>query len=323
MLVCAIFAPSTHRLEAQWVRVDGSSTVFPIAEAVVEEFREVDPSVKVTIGVSGTGGGFKKFLAGEIDIVTASRPIRSSELQAAEKEGLAFIELPIAYDALSVVVNSRNTWAKTMTVNDLRRIWAPEAQGKVRSWRDVRAEWPDKPLVLFGAGVDSGTFDYFTEAIVGKEDSSRGDFTSSEDDNVIVKGVEGAEGALGFLGFAYVQANQGRIAAVAVDDEVEANGPGGQLPSRETVTSGQYSPLSRPLFIYVKGSAADRPEVTKFVDFFLTHVPELAEEVGYVRISESVGALVKERFSRHRTGSVYADGGLRVGGPLSELLRRP
>jgi phosphate transport system substrate-binding protein len=208
------------------VTVDGSSTVFPISEAVAEEFQRANKGIGVTVGVSGTGGGFKKFVAGEVDIVDASRPIKASEIELAQKNGIAFIELPIAYDALSIVVNKKNTWVDSLTTAELKKIWAPESQGKVMKWSDIRAGFPDKPLHLFGPGTDSGTFDYFTDAIVGKEDASRGDYTSSEDDNVIVTGVSGDEGALGYFGVAFYEANKSKLKVVAIDDERPENGTG-------------------------------------------------------------------------------------------------
>jgi phosphate transport system substrate-binding protein len=304
------------------IKVDGSSTVFPISEAVAEEFQKSFRQVKVTVGVSGTGGGFKKFSAGEVDVVNASRPIKAAELELCTKSGIDFIELPIAYDALSIVVNPRNTWAQALTVKELARIWAPEAQGKVTSWSQVRAGFPDRPLQLFGAGTDSGTFDYFTEAIVGKEDASRGDYTSSEDDNVLVTGVAGNEGALGFMGFAYYEGNKDKLKVVAVDDGNEANGGGAQLPSVQNVTNGVYQPLSRPLFIYVRRSALERPEVQEFVSFYVENAGALAAEVGYIALPDAAYSAVAARLRRRALGSVFAAKGVStVGMKIEQLLK--
>ena len=302
------------------IRVDGSSTVFPIAEAVVEEFRAANPKANITIGISGTGGGFKKFLAGEIDVVNASRPIKEAEMTSATEKGIEFVELPIAYDALSIIVNPKNTWATTMTVKELAKVWEPAAQGKVMKWSDVRPEWPAKPLSLYGAGVDSGTFDYFTEAIVGKEDASRGDFTSSEDDNIIVKGVEGNEGALGFLGLAYLEANTKSIHAVAIDDEKAENGAGPQQPTREGVIQGLYQPLSRPLFVYVRKDALKKVEVQKFIDFYVAQAGTLSAEVGYIPLPASIYSLVAQRASNQVSGTLYKAGVKKVGVSLEQLL---
>ena len=306
--------------DSKIIRVDGSSTVFPIAEAVVEEFRATNPHYNVTIGISGTGGGFKKFLAGEIEVVNASRPIKEAEMITASEKGIEFIELPIAYDALSIIVNPKNSWATTITVKELAKMWEPAAQGKVLKWSDIRPDWPSKPLSLYGAGIDSGTFDYFTEAIVGKEDASRGDFTSSEDDNIIVKGVEGNEGALGFLGLAYLEANAKSIKAVAVDDERDDNGAGPQQPTRDGVVNGHYQPLSRPLFVYVRKDALKRVEVKKFVDFYINQAGTLSAEVGYIPLPASIYSLVAQRATSQTSGTLYKPGVKKVGVGLEQLL---
>lgn len=303
------------------VTVDGSSTVFPISEAVAEEFQRAHQGTGVTVGVSGTGGGFKKLIAGEVDIVDASRPIKLAEIELAAKNGVTFIELPIAYDALSIVVNNKNTWATSLTTTELKRIWSPEAQGKVMKWSDIRAGFPDKPLQLFGPGTDSGTFDYFTEVINGKEDASRGDYTSSEDDNVIVTGVSGNEGALGFFGVAFYEANKTRLKVVAIDDENDGNGAGPQAPTAAHVIDGSYSPLSRPLFIYVRTEALARPEVGQFVSFYLEQVKSLASEVGYVSLPDEVLTKVQARFASKVVGSVYDGKPQKPGTSLAQLLR--
>ncbi|MBI3541443.1 MAG: PstS family phosphate ABC transporter substrate-binding protein [Deltaproteobacteria bacterium] len=238
------------------IKVDGSSTVYPITEAVSEEFQKTQKDVNVTVGISGTGGGFKKFCRGDTDISDASRPIQKKEMDTCYIEGgVRFIELPIAYDALTVVINPATTWASTMTVADLKKIWAPESQGKVMKWNQVRPEWPDAPIKLYGPGSDSGTFDYFTEAVVGKAKASRGDYTASEDDNVLVQGVSSDKNALGYFGFSYYVENQSKLKAVSVD-----GGKGGVLPSPQSVENGTYQPLSRPIFIYVNAKSANKPE---------------------------------------------------------------
>lgn len=302
------------------LRIDGSSTVFPITEAVAEEFRAVEPGIPVTVGVSGTGGGFKKFLAGEIDIVDASRPIKSSELEFAQMSNISFVELPIAYDALSVVVNKKADWVDSLTVAELKKIWAPEAQGVVKKWSDIRSGFPDKALQLYGPGTDSGTFDYFTEAVNGKEDACRADYTSSEDDNVLVTGVAGNEGALGFFGLAFYEGNKERLKVLAIDDENAANGSGPQLPSADNVVNATYSPLARPLFIYVRADALERPEVAKFVAFYVETAQQLASEVGYVPLSSDTTAKVKSRLAAKTVGTLFDGKSSEPGMTLNTLL---
>jgi phosphate transport system substrate-binding protein len=287
------------------IAADGSSTVAPVTEAIAEEFQRANPGTRVTVGTSGTGGGFQKFCRGETDISDASRPINPSETEACTKAGVAYIELPVAYDGLAVVVNPKNTWVTSMTVAELKMLWEPAAQGKITRWSQVRPGWPDREIHLFGAGVDSGTFDYFTEAIVGKTDASRGDYTSSEDDNVIVQGVSGDENALGYFGYAYYEQNQGKLKLVAIDDGNDANGKGPIAPSPETVKNGTYRPLSRPIFIYPKVKSLDRPEVKNFVEFYLTKGVPLVREVGYVPLSDPEYAKVRERFNARKTGSMF------------------
>ena len=287
------------------IRIDGSSTVFPVTEAVAEEFQRAHAGAKVTVGISGTGGGFQKFCRDETDISDASRPISPTEKDACDKAGVQYIELPVAYDGLAIVVNPKNTWAMSITVAELKKLWEPAAQGKVMKWNQVRDGWPDKEIHLFGPGVDSGTFDYFTEAIMGKADVSRGDYTSSEDDNVIVQGIGGDEYALGYFGFAYYEENQGKLQLVAVDDGNDANGKGPILPSPDTVKNGTYFPLSRPIFIYPKVKALDRPEVKAFVDFYLNQGVPLVREVGYIPLSDAEYGLIRTRFSSSKTGSMY------------------
>ena len=306
----------------QVITVDGSSTVFPATEAVAEEFQRAHRGTRVTVGSSGTGGGFEKFCRGEIDISDASRPVRSSEIDKCRSAGIEFIEIPIGYDGLAVVVHPNNTWATSMTVAELKKMWEPAAQGKITRWNQIRDGWPDREIHLFGAGVDSGTFDYFTEVISGKSGASRGDYTSSEDDNVIVQGVGGDENALGYFGLAYYEANQGKLKLVAIDDGDDSNGKGPVLPSADTVKNGTYRPLSRPIFIYPKMQALSRPEVSTFVDYYLTEGIPLIREVGYIPLSDKEYELVRERVKKGKTGTMYV--GVSAGSQLTleELLSR-
>lgn len=308
--------------EAAVIKIDGSSTVFPITEAVAEEFqREKQGTVNVTVGISGTGGGFKKFARGEIDIADASRPILTDEMAQAKANGVEYIELPIAFDALTVVVNPQNNWVTSMTVAELKKIWEPDAQGKITHWNQIRAEWPNEEIALFGAGADSGTFDYFTEAIVGKAKASRGDYTASEDDNVLVQGVEGNKFALGYIPYAYFAPHSSRMKAVAIEwDKNKVAGP--IMPSPENVLAGTYNPLSRPLFIYISRKSMDKPAVKEFVDFYLKNVPTLAREVKYLPLPDTAYQIATQRLGSLQTGTGF--GGIpEVGLPVEEILRRP
>jgi phosphate transport system substrate-binding protein len=263
------------------VSLDGSSTVFPISEAVAEEFLAVAPRVRVPVGVSGTGGGFKKFLAMETDINDASRPIKDSERATAEANGIDFLEIPVAFDGLSVVINPANDWVDSLSVEELQRIWQPGSM--VDSWDDVRPEWPAEPLRLYGPGTDSGTFDYFTEAVNGESGASRPDYTASEDDNVLVQGIAGDQFAMGFFGFAYYVENKDKLKVVLIDG---GNGP--VAPTPTTINDGTYSPLSRPIFIYLNTASLARPEVSAFVDFYIDNAGALASEVGYIALPEAM-----------------------------------
>lgn len=320
-LFSALSAHAESKLSGT-IKIDGSSTVYPITEAVAEEFRSVQSDVNVTVGISGTGGGMKKFTTKELDISNASRPIKAVEVEAAQKNGVEFVELPVAYDALTIVVNAKNDWAESITVQELKKLWEPEAQGKITKWSQIREGWPDKPIKLFGAGVDSGTYDYFTEAVVGKEHSSRGDFTSSEDDNVLVQGIANDLYALGFFGMAYYEENESKLKALKVDDGNPANGDGAQDPSFQNVVSGAYAPLSRPLFIYVSKAALQKKEVNALAEFYLDSVSKLAGEVGYVPLKDSTYAMVKKRLESRTTGSIYASVTSHVGLQLEELLKK-
>jgi len=316
-IVAAAFSTSTHAAE-KIVKIDGSSTVYPITEAVAEDFQK-QKKIKVTVGISGTGGGFKKFCRGETDISNASRPILQKEIDVCKEAGIQFIELPIAYDALTVVVSPKNDWVKSLTVAELNKMWAPGAQGSVKSWKQINAAYPDKPLKLFGPGADSGTFDYFTEAIVGKAKSSRGDYTASEDDNVLVNGVAGDAGGLGYFGYAYYEENQDKLRAVPI---VATGKTTGVLPSPETVKDGTYQPLARPIFIYVNATAAAfKPEVKAFVDYYLANAPTLVKEVKYVPLPSNEYAAVTDHWKTLKPGSGFG-GVAEVGVKIEELLKR-
>lgn len=278
------------------IKIDGSSTVYPISEAVAEEFKVGYPNVKVTIGLSGTGGGFKKFGRGETDINDASRSITHKEDSLCKASNITSLEMKVAFDGMAVVVNPQNTWVNDITVAELKKIWEPEAQGKIKFWNQIRAEWPKEEIHLFGAGVESGTYDYFTEAIVGKSHSSRGDYTASEDDNVLVQGISTDKLALGFFGIAYFEENKDKLKVIPVDDQNDANGKGPILPSIETVKNKTYSPLGRPLFIYVNSTAAKRKEVQTFVDFYLTNGGALSQEVGYISMTDEEYKAEKSKF---------------------------
>ena len=304
--------------QAQVVKVDGSSTVYPVTEAVAEEFQKANRGLKVTVGVSGTGGGFKKFCRNEIDISNASRPIQASEMEDCRKIGVEYIELPVAFDALTVVINPKNTWLKQATVAELKKMWEPAAQGKIMRWNQINPAWPDQPMKLFGAGSDSGTFDYFTEAIVGKAKSSRGDFTASEDDNVLVQGVAGDVNAIGYFGYAYYAENTGKLKALPI---VEKEGKPAVSPSQETVIAGTYQPLARPIFIYVNTKSLAKPEVKKFIDFYMTQGAVMAKEVKYVPLPADVYKSNIKHIAEMKKGTIFG-GKNEVGISIEELVKR-
>lgn len=319
LLVMVCFT-SLHVLNAfsadKIVKIDGSSTVYPITEAVSEEFQKAKKgAIKVTVGISGTGGGFKKFCRGEIDINNASRPISKKEIEACNEGKIEYIELPIAYDGLAVVVNPQNTWATSLTIADLKKMWEPAAAGTIKKWNQVRPEWPDAPLKLFGPGADSGTFDYFTEAVVGKAKSSRADFTASEDDNVLVQGVARDKFALGYFGLAYYEENKDKIKVVAID-----SGKGPVIPSEKTIMDGTYTPLSRPLLLYVnKEAATKKPEVKEFVDFYLKNAAKLTKEARYIPLPKTAYQLAQDRFAKLKTGTMF--GKETVGLRIEDLMK--
>jgi phosphate transport system substrate-binding protein len=316
----AVFA-SAALSQTKTIAIDGSSTVFPIQEAIAEEFQKAKKGqVRVTVGISGTGGGFKKFCRGETDISNGSRPILKEEIEACKQAGIDFYELPIAFDALTVAVSPKNTFiGECITVADLKKIWEPAAQGKVMQWSEVKQGWPNQPMKLYGAGADSGTFDYFTEAVVGKAKASRGDFTASEDDNVLVQGIENDPNSLGYIPFAYYAPHAAKMKALAID---WGKGQGCVKPSLENVLAGSYNPLSRPLFIYVSKKAAEtKPEVREFVEFAMTKSVPLIKEVKYLQLPDRAYELGLKKFKDGKTGSVF--GGVpEVGVKIDDLLTR-
>jgi len=302
---------------AQIVKIDGSSTVYPITEAVAEEFQKAKRgAVKVTVGISGTGGGFKKFCRGEIDISDASRPITKKEMQACREAGIAYLEMPVAYDALTVVINPKNTWARNMTIAELKAMWEPAAQGKITRWNQVNPAWPDAPLKLFGPGADSGTFEYFTEAVTGKSKASRGDFTASEDDNVLVLGVSRDINGLGYFGYAYYIENRDKLTAVSVVS------PAGSAvsPSLETVVNGSYQPLSRPIFIYVNAKSAQKREIKEFLEYYNRNAENLVKEVKYVPLPGKAYTYNLETLSKMRLGTKFG-GENKVGLTIEQLMQ--
>jgi phosphate transport system substrate-binding protein len=317
-VLAAALAAAPVFAQSQIVKIDGSSTVFPVTEAVAEDFQKAKKQkVKVTVGISGTGGGFKKFCRGETDISNASRPILKAEMADCQKAGIEYFELPVAFDALTVVVNPKNTFIKQLTVAEMKKMWEPAAQGKVTRWSQVNPAWPDQPMKLFGPGADSGTFDYFTEAVVGKSKSSRGDFTASEDDNVLVTGVSRDVNGLGYFGYAYYIENKDKLKAVPiVNDKGQA-----VEPSMEAVLKGSYTPLARPIFIYVSAKSLARPEVKEFVEYYMTNGAALAKEVKYVPLPDSAYKTALQHVQKGKKGTVFG-GVAEVGVTIDELLKR-
>ena len=306
------------------VIVDGSSTVFPITEAMAEEFQKENKDAQVVVGISGTGGGFKRFCRGETHINDASRPIKESEVELCTQNNIQYIELPIAFDGLAIMVHPSNDWVDYLTVAELKKIWEPESQNNVMYWNQIRSEWPAEKINLYGPGADSGTYDYFTEAIVGKEGSSRGDFVASEDDNVLVQGISSDSLSLGFFGFAYYQENKEKLKLIPISPEKSGMMQSAVLPSIETVNDGSYKPLSRPIFIYVSAQALENKIVSDFVSFYInpSNAEKLVSEVGYVPFPESLYELVGKRFSVKKTGSIFDKSGSQVGLTLEQLLRK-
>jgi phosphate transport system substrate-binding protein len=314
-----LLSATSFAAQAQVVKIDGSSTVYPVTEGVAEDFQKAKKgAVKVTVGISGTGGGFKKFCRGEVDISNASRPILKKEMDDCKAAGIEYYELPVAFDALTVVVNPKNTFIKQLSVDELKAMWEPAAQGKITRWNQVNPSFPDAPLKLFGAGADSGTFDYFTEAVTGKAKSSRGDFTASEDDNVLVQGVSQDVNALAFFGYAYYAENQTRVRAVPIADK---GGKKAILPSEASVLDGSYQPLSRPIFIYVSAKSMEKPEVKEFVDYYMTHGAKLSKEVKYVPLPPKAYATNKDHLAKGKKGTVF-NGTSEVGVTIESLQAR-
>lgn len=297
------------------IKIDGSSTVYPITEAVAEEF-QIETGIKVTVGVSGTGGGFKKFCRGDTVISNASRPIKSKEIAKCKEAGIDFIEIPVAFDALTIVLNKKNDWASELSIEELKMMWEPAAQGKVTNWNQVRPGFPDMPLKLYGPGADSGTFDYFTEAVIGESKAIRGDFTASEDDNILVKGVAGDKGGIGYFGLAYYAENTNKINAAKIN-----NAEGKYIkPSLETAQNGTYNPLSRPLFIYLNATkAAFDPNVKKFIDFFIANAKQLTSEVGFVPFTDKEYSAILNHYKTLKTGTAFKKPA--IGLSVEEILK--
>lgn len=325
VLVAAFAGCEAREASRPSVRIDGSSTVYPITKALADQFQKgepVDVAMDVPVGISGTGGGLRKFCAGELDIANASRPINREEAASCAQKGIEYVEVPIGYDGLTIVVNPKNDWAKDITTAELRKIWEPGAAGRITRWSQVREGWPEKELHLYGAGKDSGTYDYFTQAILRREHSSRTDYRSSEDDDALVEDVAKDELALGFFGYAYLYKNRDRLRALPVDDGDPNNGAGPIAPSPETVHEGSYQPLARPLFIYVSEPALARREVELFVGFYLAKASKFIARVGYVPLPASAYTLAHERVIARRSGSLFGGGGSQVGLSIEELMRR-
>ena len=310
---------SSQAVQAQVIKVDGSSTVYPITEAVAEEFQKSKKNaIKVTVGISGTGGGFKKFCRDEIDVADASRPITKKEMEDCKAAGVEYIEMPVAYDALTVVVNPKNSFLKQATVEEMKTLWEPAGQGKIMKWNQVNPAWPDTPVKLFGAGADSGTFEYFTEAMVGKAKSSRGDYTASEDDNVLVQGVSRDINAIGYFGYAYYAENTGKLKALPI-----VNPKTGKAvePSAANVENGTYAPLSRPIFIYVKAKSLEKPEVKEFVEFYMKNGAKLTKEVKYVPLPANAYTGNIEHMNKKKLGTVFG-GHNEIGITIEDLMKR-
>lgn len=304
--------------EPQSIKIDGSSTVYPIMQKAVEDFKATDKeSADITVQISGTGGGFRSFCAGETDISNASRPIQVSEMDSCSQAGVSYVELPIAFDALTVAVNPQNDWISSITTEELRKIWEPSAEKKITRWNQVREGFPDKPLNLFGADKDSGTFEYFTEALMGEAGASRQDYVNSEDDNTLVDGVAQDPNALGYFGLSYYETNTNRLKALAID-----SGKGEVLPSRENVADAMYQPLARPLFIYVNlKSAQDNPKLRDFIDFFLKNAEKTVQSVDYIPLTEESYHIGSVTFNKGEAGTVF-EGKSQFDVTIPELQRK-
>jgi len=309
-----VLSLSITNVVAQTIKIDGSSTVYPITEGIAEEFQKAT-KIKVTVGVSGTGGGFKKFCRGETDVANASRSITKQEMEACGQQGIKYYEFPIAFDAMTVVINPKNNFVKQLTVQQLRTMWEPAAQGKITHWNQIDPKFPNQRISLFGPGADSGTFEYFTEAVVGKSKASRGDFTASEDDNILVKGVSTNPFGLAYFGYAYYEENKSKIRAVPI---VNKDGQA-VYPSEKTVMDGTYNPLARPIFIYVNAASVGKPEVKRFIDFYMKNAADIIREIKFVPLPEKVYQANLENLNRGRIGTVFG-GHARVGMTIDELV---
>ncbi len=314
------FVALTAMADSSVVKIDGSSTVYPLTEAVAEDFQITHHETKVTVGISGTGGGFKKFCRGETDIQDASRPITKEEMAVCRENSVTYFEFPIAFDSITVVVSPKNTWLKEVSVADLKKIWEPAAQGKITKWNQVRAEWPDAPIKLYGAGSDSGTFDYFTEAVVGKAKASRGDYTASEDDNTLVQGIKDDKNALGYIPYAYFEANKSKLRAVGIVGGEKAPKKVAIMPTKASVIDGTYFPLSRPIFIYVSAKSATRPEIRNFTEFYLKNIAKLADQVKYVALPPKAYTLGLKHFKDGKLGTKFG-GEPKIGLRIEEILK--
>lgn len=289
------------------IRIDGSSSLFPLTEAVAEDFRSVYPEIKITVGVSGTGGGFKKFIRNDIDILNASRKLNKEDIEKCKKSGIEFIELPVSSDALVVAVNPENNFVDYLSTEELKKIWAPEAQGKIKYWDQVRVGWPHIPIVLFGAGPSSGSFDYFSLKIVGTKKAVRGDYTASEDDNMLVQGVSGIKGALGYFGLSYYLENKNKLKLVPIDDLRNDNGTGAYLPTEENIKTGMYQPLSRIEFLYINSKSAEKEIVKKFINYYLASAARLSKETGSIALQSDLYSDIMIRFNKQIKGTILND----------------
>jgi phosphate transport system substrate-binding protein len=318
VIVASCSSPSAPVTDVDSViSIDGSSTVFPITSAVAEAFQAENPEAEMNVSFSGTGGGFERFCSGETEINDASRPISKQEMEACSNNEIRYYELPIAFDAITVVVNPDNTWAEDITLEELETAWSPESQRTVKTWQQLRASWPNRPLKLYGPGTDSGTYDYFTDVVVGEGQDSRSDFSASEDDSILVDEISRDPEALGYFGFAYYEDNQDRLKALGVD-----SGSGPMVPSRDTVEQGRYQPFSRPLFIYVNSKALqDNPVLQDFVQFYLENASGFAETVGYVPLPEESYDVALTQVYRNKVGTAF-DGTLQPGLTIGEVLQK-
>jgi phosphate transport system substrate-binding protein len=318
----SLLLATAAQAESPLIKIDGSSTVFPVTEAVSEEFQASKKgAVRLTVGISGTGGGFKKFCRGETDVQNASRPIQAKEMEDCRKAGVKYYELPVGFDAIAIVVNPSNK-LNSISVDDLKKMWEPEAQGKITKWNQINAQWPDQELKLYGAGADSGTFDYFTEAVVGKAKSSRGDFTASEDDNTLVQGVANDKGALGFVPLAYYENNKSKLKLLSlVGGDKSPKKNVAVKPSKKSVIDGSYFPLSRPIFIYVSDVGYKKAEVAEFVQFYLKQGPKLVEEVNYIPLPAKAYTMGASNLKKNKLGTAFG-GHSDVGLTIEQILKK-